>query len=79
MTDGARAASDRRAGLILTALGVAALVGIVVVFRAGKSLRAPSSAFDKEGTARLLGEGMNQVATTAQAGAVRATAAGHSA
>lgn len=76
MSDEERASSDRRLQLTLLAAGVAVMLIVVGLLAVGRSLRAPSSAFDADGTAQALSEGLDQVATTAQASAAKVSATG---
>lgn len=59
-------ASDRR---IWIALGVGCgllALGLLLSFFLGKGIGAPLEAFDKEGVARAVGEGVKQVGATSQ-------------
>lgn len=71
MDEETRAASDRRLWIALGAGAALIAFGLVALFFLGKGLGAPLEAFDKEGTARFLGEGMKQVSSTAQAEAAK--------
>lgn len=76
MTDEERDASDGRLRLMLLVAGVTAALFVVGLIVMGKALSAPSSAFDADGTARALGEGVSQVSASARAEAAKLSVSG---
>ena len=68
-------ASNRRMWVILgVGAGVLALAVALFIFL-GKQLGAPIEAYDREGIARAVGEGVKQVSHTSQKEAARVTVA----
>lgn len=71
MDEEARAESDHRLWIALGAGAALIALGLLAFFFFGKGVGAPLAAFDQEGTARFLGEGVKQVSSTAQAEAAK--------